>query len=98
MGIAVHSEQSLVLVLGGQDHSVFTHLLDGVREADDGYLTTDAEPAGRSPVILARLTRSRAGSQHPRQAPSVPSDIHFRGLPAKVCPRPRAELWMNWVA
>ena len=44
MGIAVHSEQSLVLVLGGQDHSVFTHLLDGVGGADDGDLTTDAEP------------------------------------------------------
>lgn len=83
MGIAVHSEQSLVLVLGGQDHSVFTHLLHGVGGADDGYLTTDAEPAGRSPVIPARLTRSRAGSHHPRQVPSVPTvdsvTITFKG-------------------
>lgn len=48
MSIRLHSDQSLVLVLRGQDHLVFIHLLDGVGGADDGYLTTDAEPVRRS--------------------------------------------------
>lgn len=73
MRISLHSDQSLVLVLRGQDHFVFIHLLASVGGADDGYLTTDAEPAGRSQVSPARLKRSRAGFQQPGQAPSVPT-------------------------
>lgn len=65
MSICLHGDQRLVLVLRGQDHFVFTHLLDSIRGADDGYLATDAEPAMRSLVILARLAVTE-------QAPSSP--------------------------
>lgn len=102
MGIRLHSDQSLVLVLRGQDHFVFIHLLDGVGGADDGYLTTDAEPVRKN---WSFQQDSNAAGQAPsklRQGPFVPTadfvtftlEKHLQ----KSAPGPRAGLWVHWVA
>lgn len=71
MSIRLHSDQRLVLVLRRQDHFVFTHLLAGVGEADDGYLPADTEPA-RRPFIPAsvRPQLQQDSSQQPQTEPS----------------------------
>lgn len=76
MSVCLHGDHRLLLVLRGQDDFVFTHLLDSVREAENGDLTADTEPAGRRPRTAVSKWDNSTGA-----TPSTRHGVHHEAHP-----------------